>query len=230
MLSLFSVVGLALFAHTITSLPTLPSSDDAGLSSDLGLGPYHLSTVSTDPGSSSNLDAPPSDNSEFLLSQQLALNVDSSASAPPAAIQGHVDPGCDKTPKGKRDTGGADKSCPADFTNPSAGTAQEASPKKTPEGQQQDPQRPTNVRPVEPGSRGDLRLTPSEEPVPNPFGEKGREPQCPSPYRYTVCGTAETRFDAWEALYTVQDADLVINSGFGYGMVVRQGNDSLFRP
>lgn len=223
MLSLFSVVGLALFAQTITSLPTLLSSNDAGLSSDLGLDPYQLSTVSTDPGASSNLDAPPSDNSEFLLSQPLALNVDSSASAPPAASQDHVDPGCDKTPKDKRDTGGAEQSCPAVFTNPSAGTAQEASPKKTPEGQQQAPQGPTNQKPIEPGSRGDLRLTPSEEPVLNPFGEKDKEPQCPAPYRYTVCGVADTRFDAWEALYTVHDADLVINSGFGYGMVVRPG-------
>ena len=226
MLSLFSVVGLVLFAQTITSLPTLPSSDDTDLSVDHGLDPNQLSTLGTDPGASlSSLDAPPSDDAEALLSQQLALNVGSSASTP-SASQDHVDPECDKAPKGKRDTGGADTSCPAYFTNPKPpGAAQEA-PKKTPEGQQQQqnspPHGPINVKPLKPDSRGDLRLTPSE-PVHNPFGEQDKVPQCPGQYKYTVCGIADPRYDSWQSLFTIRDADLVINFGFGYGMVVRPG-------
>lgn len=221
MLSLFFVVGLALFAQTITSLPTLPSSDDTGLSEDLGLDPNQFSTLGTDPGASlSSLDAPPSDDAEALLSPQLALNVGNSASTPPPASQDHVDPECDKAPKGKRDTGGADTSCPAYFTTPSPpGAAQEA-PKKAPGGQQQ--QGPMNVKPIEPDSRGDLRLTPSE-PVRNPFGEQDKVPQCPEQYKYTVCGIANLKYDTWESLFTIHDADLVINSGFGYGMIVRPG-------
>lgn len=236
MLSLFSVVGLALFAQTITSLPTLPSSDDTGLSVDLGLDPNQLSTLGTDPGASfSSLDAPPSDDAEALLSQQLALNVGSSASTPPPANEDHVDPGCDKAPKGKRDTGGADTSCPAFFTKPTPPGAAQETPKKSPEGQQQQqnsaPQGPIKLTPIKPGNRGDLRLTPSDEPVRNPFGEQDKDPQCPEQYKYTVCGIADPRYDTWASLFTVHDVDLVINSGFGYGMVVRPGKKSLFfRP
>lgn len=87
MLSFFCVVGLALFSQTIISLPALPSFDDAVLSADLGLDIKQLFSVGTDLGPSvSSLDPPPSDKPEALLSpQQLALNVDSSASAPPPA-------------------------------------------------------------------------------------------------------------------------------------------------
>lgn len=226
MLSLFSVVGLALFAQTITSFPTLPPSDDTGFSSvDLGLDPNQLSTLGN---------VPPSDDAEALLSQQLALDVGSSASTAPPAIQ-DVDPGCEKASKGKRDPGGgADTSCPASFTNPSPPGAALEAPKKTPEGQgeqqqqqqQQNsapPRGPINVTPLKPGSRGDLRLSPSDEPARNPFGEQDKEPQCPEHYKYTVCGIADPRYDAWSSLFTIYDVDLVINSGFGYGMVVRPG-------
>lgn len=225
MLSLFSLVCLALLAQTINSLPTLPSSDDdAGLSADLGLDPDPFSTVGKDPGVSfPSLDAPPSDNPEALVSQQLALNVDSSASAPPPASQDHVDSGCDKTSKRKRETGGSETSCPADFTNPSAGTTLQT-PKKAPEGQQNPAsQGPTNATPKKPEYKGDLRLTPSEESISNPFGEKDKDPQCPGQFKYTVCGIADPRYDTWEALFSLHDADLVINSGYGYGMVVRPG-------
>lgn len=253
MLSLFSAVGLiALFAQTATSLPTLsPSDDTSGPSVDLGLDSTNpLSTLGTDPGASfSSLDTPPpSDDADALLqSQQLALNVGSSSATstpPPPASQDLVvvvDPGCDMAPKGKRDTGGggaaADTSCPAPYlTNPSrpAGAASQEAPKKNQEGQERnsDPQGsqgPIKVKPIEPGSRGDLRLTPSDELPSNPFGEKDKDPQCPKQYKYTVCGLADLRYDAWANLYTVHDADLVINSGFGYGMVVRPGKrKSLF--
>lgn len=233
MLALFPVVCLALCVQTITSLPTLPSSDDTGLSEDFGLDPNQLPTLDTDPGSSfSSLDAPPSDDAEALLSQQLALNVGSSASTPPLSSQDHVDPGCDKAPKGKRDTGGADTYCPAYLTKPTPPGAAHETPKKSPEEQQQQqnsaPQGPINVTPVKPGNRGDLRLTPSDEPVRNPFGEQDKDPQCPEQYKYTVCGVADSRYDAWESLYTVHDVDLVINSGFGYGMVVHPGKKFLF--
>lgn len=234
MLSLFSIVGLALYAQTITSLPTLSSSNDAGLSANLGLDPNQFSTVGTDPGALfPNLDASSSDDAEALLSQQLALNVGSLASAP-LASQDYIDPGCDKAPKGKRDTGGAETSCPAYFTNPSPpGAAQEA-PQKNTEGQQQQnpaPQEPTNATPKKPGSRGDLRLTPSDGPVSNPFGEKDKDPQCPRQYKYTICGITEPRYSTLAAPITIYDADLVINSGFGFGMVVRPGKKNpFFRP
>lgn len=249
MLSLFPAVGLiALLAQTATSLPTLPSSDDTTtglLSADLGLldPANQLSTFGTDPVASfSSLDTtpPPSDDAEEALpqSKHLALNVGvSSASTPPASVSQDpivvVDPGCEKAPtKGKRDTGGgaaaADTSCPAPYlTNP--GAAQDA-PKKSQEGQEQNsaPQGPIiKVKPIEPGSRGDLRLTPSDEVPRNPFGEKDKDPQCPKQYKYTICGLADPRYDAWASLFTVHDADLVINSGFGYGMLVRPGKEKI---
>lgn len=229
MLSLFC---LALFAHTITSLPALSSPDDAGLlSANLGLDSNQLSTVGTDPGSSfSSLDAPQSDNLDAFLSQPLALNVDSLASAPPLASQITVDPACDKTPNSKRETGGADTSCPALFINPrSPGTAQEASPKKIPEGQQQQqpssaPQGPTNVKPKKPGETGDMPINLSDEPIRIFFGGQDKDPQCPPPYKYTVCGIADRIDDNWWVpLHTIHDADLVINSGFDYGKVIRPG-------
>lgn len=240
MLSLFSIVGLALYAQTSSSLPTLPPSNDAGLSAHLGLDPNQFSTVDTDPGALfPSLDASSSNEAEALLSQQLALNVGSSASAPPLASQDYLDPGCDKAPKskkGKRDTGGADTLCPAYPTNPSpSGAAQEA-PQKNPEEEQQQqqqnsaPQEPTNATPREPGSRGDLRLTPSDEPVRNPFGEKDKGPQCPRQYKYTVCGITEHRYINLVASLTIYDADLVINSGFGFGMVVRPGKKKKSPP
>lgn len=209
MQSVFSVVCVALFAQKIFSLPTLPSSDDAGLSADLGLDPNQLSTVGTDPGPSfSSLDAPPSDNPEASLSQQLAL----------------VDPGCNKTPKAKRETGVVGTTCPADFTN--------SSPKKTPEGQQQNsvPQRPTNATPKKPGRKGDLRLTPSEEPFRNQYGSEEQDSKCPLQYKYTVCGIADLRYDTWGTLFTLSEADLVINYGFGHGMIVHPGKFFNFVP
>lgn len=241
MLSLFSVVGLALYAQTITSLPTLPSSNDAGLSAHLDLDANQFSTVGTDPGGAlfPSLDESSSDDAETLLSQQLALNVGSSASTPPALASQNYPylPGCDKAPKGKRDTGGAETSfCPAYPTNFSpSGAAQEA-PQKNPEGQQRQqqnsaPQEPTNAKPRKPGTRGNLRLTPSDEPVRNPFGEKNKDRQCPRQYKYTVCGISELRYLNLVASLTIHDADLVINSGFGFGMVVRSGKKKpFFRP
>lgn len=231
MLSLCSIVGLALYVETISSFPTLPSSSDAELSAQLSLNPNQFSTVGTDPGALfPSLDTSSSDDAEALLSQQLTLNVGSLDSASPLASQDYVDPGCDKGPKGKRDTGGVDTSCPAYFTNPSpSGAAQEA-PQKNPEGQQQQnsaPQQPTNATPRKPGSRGDLRLTPSDL-IQNPFGEKDKDPQCPRQYKYTVCGMTEPRYSTLSALLTIYDADLVINSGFGFGMVVRPGKKFLF--
>lgn len=248
MLSIFSAVGLiALFAQTATSLPTFSSSDDlSGFSADLGLDPTNpLSTLGTDPGASfSSLDTPPpSDYAEALLqSQQLALNVGSSSATstpPPPASQDLVvvDAGCDMAPKGKRGTGGGggaaaeDTSCPAPYlANPSrpAGAASQEAPIKNQEGQErnsaaQGSQRPRKVKPLEPGSRGDMRLTPSDAAPSNPFGEKDKDPQCPKQYKHTVCGLADPRYDAWQNLYTLHDADLVINSGFGYGMLVRPG-------
>lgn len=106
----------------------MPSSDDAGLSGDLGLDINELSSVSTDPGPSfSSLDPPPSDKPEALLRpQQIALKVDSSASAPPPASQDDANPECDKSPKGKRETGGVETPIPVPET------AQQA-PKTTPE-------------------------------------------------------------------------------------------------
>lgn len=244
---------IALLAQTATSLPTLSSFDDNTtglLSADLGLLTDQLSTLGTDTGaeaSFSSLDIPPpSDDAEGLFqSQQLALNVGSSPASntppPPPASQDPivvVDLGCDnKAPtKGKRNTGGgaataADTSCPAppNLTNhsPAGGAAQEA-PKRNQEGREENsaPQvhlKPIKVKPIQPGSRGDLRLTPSDEVPSNPFGEKDKDPQCPKQYKYTVCGLADPRYDAWANLYTVHDADLVINSGFGYGMLVRPG-------
>lgn len=237
MLSLFSIVGLALYAETITSLPTLPSSSDAELSAQLGLDLNQFSTVGTNTGALfPSLDTSSSDDAEALLSQQLALNVGSLDSAPPLASQNYVDPGCDKGPKGKRDTGGADTFCPAYFTNPNptpSGAAQER-PQKNPEGQQQQnppaPQKPNNATPRKPGSRGDLQLTPSDL-IQNPFGEKDKDPQCPRQYKYTVCGMTEPRYSTLAAPLTIYDADLVINSGFGFGMVVRPGKKiPFFRP
>ncbi len=233
MLSFFSIVGLALYAQKVASLPTLPSSSDAELSAHLGLDPSQFSTVLTDPGALfPSLDASSSDDTEALLSQQLALNVGSSSSAPPTASQDYLNPGCDNAPKGKRDTGEADTSCPASFTNPSPpGAAQKAPPKNT-EGQQQQnpaPQEPTNATPKKPGSRGDLRLTPSDL-IQNPFGEKDKDPQCPRQYKYTVCGMTEPRYNNLAAPLTIYDADLVINSGFGFGMVVRPGKKNSFFP
>lgn len=235
----FSIVGLvALYAQSITSHPTLPfSNDDAGLSSaDLVLDPANQfstvgSTTNPPPGELFPApDASSSEDAETPLSQEVALNdddddVSSSALAPPAPMdsQESLDPGCDKGSKGKRDTGGggAGKSCPAIF--PTNLSPPPAAQKKNPEGQQQEQQEPTNANPREPGSTGDLQFTPSDEPVRSPFGEKDKEPQCPPHYRYTVCGIIQMRYSTGASPLTVYDADPVINSGFGYGMVVRPG-------
>lgn len=225
MLLLFSVVALALFALTINSHPALPSSDYAGLITDLGLDLDQFSTVGIDLGASfSSLYGPPSVNPEAPSSQQLALNVDSSASAPLPASQ---DQGCDKTPQGKRDTGAPeDTVCPAILTIPSPpGTAQETSPKKTPEGQQQQnsaPLRPTNASLKKPGRKGDLRLTP-EEPLRIPFGQEEQDSQCPPQYKYSVCGIEDGNYYTWGTLHTLIEADLVINFGFGSGLVIPPG-------
>lgn len=230
MLSLFSIVGLALYAQTITSLPTSPLSNDAGLSAHRGLDPNQFSTIDSDAGALfPSLDASSSDDAEALLSPQLALSVGSSASAPPLASQDLLDRGCDKAPKakGKRNTGGADTSfCPAYLTNPVTPGAVQGAPQKKPEGQQQQnfaPQEPKIATPRKPESRGDVRLTPSDEPVRNPFGEKDKDPQCPRRYKYTVCGISDLRYLNLVASLTIYDADLLINSGFGFGMVIRPG-------
>lgn len=226
MLSFFPIVGLALYAETITSLPTLPSLIDAELLAHLGLDPNQFSSVGTDPGALfPSLDSSSSFDAEALLSPELALDASSSASDHLLASQDYLDPGCDNTPKGKRETGGAETSCPAYFINPGPPGAAQAVPRKSPKGEQQRnpaPQKPTNVKPNSPESRGDLRLTPSD-PIQNPFGEKDKDPQCPRQYKYTVCGIIEPRYNNMAAQISIYDADLVINSGFGFGMVVRPG-------
>lgn len=224
MLSLFPAVSLALLVQTITSLPALPSFDDAGLSADFGLESNQFSSVGTDPGPSfSSLDTPSSDNAEALLSQQPALSVDSSASAPPPTSQDDVSPDCDKSSKGKRETGGVETSCPAPFTNSSPGTTQQA-PKTTPDGQKnRAPNGQMITTPKKPGRQGDLRFTPEEEPLRNQFGQKEQDPQCPGHYKHAVCGIADSRYDSWGTLYSLFDADLVINYGFGHGKIIRPG-------
>lgn len=148
MLSLFSAVGLALFTQAITSLPALPSSDDAGLSEDLGLDLNQLSSVGTDAEPSfSSLDPPPSEKSEAPLSLQLALNINSSASAPPTASQDDVNPEYDKSSKGKKETRGVETSCSADFTN--------SSPRHRSTGPQNDSRRVKNTVP-----NGQVNTTP----------------------------------------------------------------------
>ena len=174
-----------------------------------------------------------------------------SASSPPLLLdnsQESRDPaGCDTGLKGKRETtggaAGTSTYCPALYpsTNlipPSAPAPAASAQKKNPEGQQQDeekeeeeeeqhqgqePQTNANAKPREPGSRGDLRLNPSDEPAHNPFGEKNKEPQCPPHYRYTVCGSIKFEHSTGASPLTVYDADLVINFGFGYGTVIRPG-------
>ena len=211
MLSALTLVSLALFAQSITCLPSAISSD-AEVLENFNLEPNGLSPFTTETGMlSSDLKAPSVDGSDAFLSNQLALNDDFTASAPPAS-QPNANNGCGEAQKWKRQTEG-DTACPAEFREKEPGAALET-PKTTPQDQQSDPEKP--------GAPGSTKKFPSwfeqsihtrhqgESKVEN-YDSSG----CPKRYAYSVCGIHDT--DArwsWEKLSSVHDADLCMSSLF----------------
>lgn len=207
MLSVLTLVSLALFAQSITCLPSAISSD-AEVPENFNLEPNGLSPFTTETGMlSSDLKAPSVDGSDAFLSNQLAFNEDFTASAPPASQPN----ACGEAQKRKRQTEG-DTACPAELREKEPGAALET-PKPTPQDQQSNPEKP--------GAPGSRKKIPSwlEQSIHTRhrgvIKTENFDSSCPKRYPFTVCGIHDTdHLWTWEDLNSVHDADLCMSSLF----------------
>lgn len=211
MLSVLTLISLALFTQSITCLPSAISSD-ADVLENFNLEPNGLSPFTTETGMLPlDLKAPSVDGSHVFPSNQLALNEDFIASAPPAS-QPNANHGCGGAQKKKRQTQG-DTTCPAEFREKKPGAALET-PKKNQQDQQSGPEKPGA-----PGSRKkfpawfeqNMNMRHQEESKAESYDLNG----CPKRYMYSVCGIEETEAGwSWEQLSSVHDADICMSSLF----------------